>query len=115
MPMVDQNATVYRGGSYTITVPLVDEAGEPFDPTGIDLFYRIARTVNDRTAEKELERPTITNDEDEVTIPLVTATTEDLTSSAYYHELYMVVSGERHVLMTGTLTVTPAQAARHSA
>lgn len=119
MPETSQNATIYRGGSYPdFTVELVDAAGAAYDPTGIDLFYRIARQAGNTAAEVSLSRttdPAITNDEDVVTIPLLTEVTEGLSSGSYYHELFMVDDdGERHVLMTGTLTVEKSQAARYT-
>lgn len=114
MPRVNQDATVYRGGSYIITVKLVDENGAPFDPTGKDLFYRAARHAGETTAAISLSRSTITNEADEVSIPLETATTKDLSRERYYHELFMIDEGERSVLMTGTLSVAPAQAALYT-
>lgn len=123
MATTNQNATVYRGGSYTITVPITDEDGAPLNVTGIDLFYRVARQAGSTAAEVELSRvttPAITSSwvaspaASSVSIPLKTADTEDLSDGSYYHELFMVQSGERHVLMTGTLTVEKSQAARYT-
>lgn len=117
MATVNQDASIHRGASYVLVVPLVDEDDAPFDPTGIDLFYRVAKRPS-TNALVSLARPAITNEEDEVSIPLPTATTDDLSASdpstRYYHELFMIVSGERHVLMTGTLTVLPSQAGNYT-
>lgn len=115
MPAVNQNATIYRGGSYAIAVPLKDASGDPLDTTGVDLFYRVAKQASSRSAVVSLTRetdPAITNEADVVTIPLPTAKTKDLGRNIYYHELFMVEDGERHVLMTGQLTVVQSQAAQ---
>lgn len=116
MAKTQQDLTIYRSGSYVPVVNLLDTDGSGWNPNGFDLRYRIAYSSRHAAALLEIDSPDITTDEPvsgtfTATIPLDTARTELLPTGRLYHELYAVsLGGERIVLMTGLLTVIPAQA-----
>lgn len=115
MAATNQNAEVYQGESKTLEISTTDEkTGDARDMTGENVYYRVAPSAN-ASAALEIEPADITIATSVVKVPLTTARTLTLKAREYYHELYMVESGDqRHVLMTGTLTVTAAQVAKHS-
>lgn len=115
MAATDQDASIYQGEARTLRFTLTNAAGASYDPTGIDLFYRIAREAGSRSKVAYSRDGGITNAGAVVSVSLESDDTDELGAGDWYHELYEVENADdRHVLACGTLTVTAAQAARHT-
>lgn len=113
MPSLNQNATIYRGGSPTLTVTVTDEAGDPLDLTGMTLNYRISKSAGGQTLAV-VASPEITNDVNVASIPLTISQTRALPSGDLHHELYRLDGAEATSFMIGTLTVVNSQMTQHS-
>ena len=112
MPSLNQNATIYRGGSPSIVVTVLDDAGDPVDLTGLSLFYRVSTSPGTSTLLL-IQGPQITTVSNVATIPLTIAQTKDLPREALNHELYRLDGGVATLFMVGTLTVQSSQMFRH--
>jgi hypothetical protein len=111
-----QNATVARGATLRMVITLTDAGGEPLPPS-TPLYYRVAREARSPSL---LYLPIAAATVDDATVVEVTLAREQtltLPTLTLYHEVYTVdgdpAMAEDDVLMTGTLTVIPAQIARH--
>jgi hypothetical protein len=111
MAATGQDARIKRAGSYDLAIAVTDADGA-VDLTGKALFYRVAKQPGARVDLLQLASPdAITIDGSTATVHLTTERTLGLKPSEYYHELFAVEAGERHILTTGKLTVVPTQAA----
>jgi hypothetical protein len=111
-----QNATVARGATLRLVITLTDAGGEPLPPS-TPLYYRVALEAKSTTL---LYLPIAAATVDGATVAEVTLAREQtltLPTMTLYHEVYTVDGDptlrEDDVLMTGNLTVHPAQIERH--
>lgn len=115
--MADEvNDTVHQGEAKDLVVTVLDEAGDAVNLATATLHYRVARSEQGAallsldTADMAVSGA----GSNVVTIPRTAAETKALPARSLYHELYMVDGADPTVLMTGRLTVTPAQVAQHA-
>jgi hypothetical protein len=112
----NQNATVARGATLRMVVTLTDADGEPLPPT-TPLYYRIAREAKSASLFFMPIAAATVGSATVVEVTLSREQTLTLPERTLYHEIYTVDGDpalhEDDVLMTGELTVLPAQIARH--
>lgn len=115
MPALNQNATIYRGGSPTIVVTVLDQAGAPVSLVGQTLNWRVSSRAPNATL-LVIASPTIMISgagNNIATIPLTIAQTKALPQGDLYHELYRLDAGVATNYTIGTLTVSPSQMFQH--
>lgn len=114
--MADEvNDAVYQGEAKDLVVTVLDENDDPVDLSAATLHYRVARSAQG-TALLSLDTAALTVSGDGnnvVTIPRSAVQTKALQAKSLWHELYMIDGDDPTVLMTGRLTVSPAQASQH--
>lgn len=116
MPATDQNVTMVRGDSRTITIAVKDKAGANVNLAGASVRWWVGKTVNATTRAIE-KVPTITVASGLVSdaantalyslsIPLAPADTTALKAADYYHEAEVVFSnGAVSTVTSGTFTL----------
>ena len=112
-PLLNQDATIWRGGSFRLRWDLVDADGEPLNMAGTELYYRVAQNASSTTPVLALDDVDIETEGSTAITPLTSERTEQIPARTWYHELGWIDSaGERNPLATGRLTSLHAQAAK---
>lgn len=111
MTTTGRNFTMWQGETKTITVALINAAGEAYGSTaGLTFTWKVFATENSDTAlVTKATSSGITNGTSQIEIALAESDTDDLAAGTYYHECRVVDgSGNNDVVFTGGLTLKPS-------
>jgi hypothetical protein len=113
MTAANQNFTIFRGNSHTLTIDIDTADGLPFTSTdGLELEYLVSRVPADDTAAviRKTLGAGITAVDGGVIIDLAPDDTKDLPLGPYDHRLRVrdVAQNDVATAMTGTIVIRPA-------